>query len=92
VETSEKPADTSGLGDRRSICGGPDIASPATRVWGGDPFAHFAVAIAFIYIAVEVLHKIKRLEAYKAAMILIALNASTFCIMCELDPLFGPVW
>jgi membrane associated rhomboid family serine protease len=32
-----------------------------------------------------VLHKIKSLAAYKAAMILIALNASTFCIMRAAD-------
>ncbi len=47
--------------------------------------AHFAVAIALAYIAVEVLHKLKRLAAYKAAMILIALNVLVFCVMWAAD-------
>ena len=47
--------------------------------------SHFPVVIAFTYIAVDVLHKIKRLAAYKAAVILIALNALTFCMMWTAD-------
>jgi membrane associated rhomboid family serine protease len=52
---------------------------------GGGPVAHFAVAIALTYIAVEVLHQLKRLAAYKAAMILIALNVLAFCVMWAAD-------
>jgi len=52
---------------------------------GGGPVAHFAVAIALAYIAVEVLHQLKRLAAYKAAMILIALNVLVFCVMWAVD-------
>ncbi len=40
---------------------------------------------AFTYIAVEVLHKLKRLAAYKAATILIALNALAFGVMWAAD-------
>jgi len=40
---------------------------------------------AFPYIAVEVLHKLKRLAAYKAATILIALNALAFGVMWAAD-------
>ena len=40
---------------------------------------------AFTYIAVEVLHKLKRLAAYKAATILIALNALVFGVMWAAD-------
>ncbi len=73
------------LRDEKSTPRRGGVLCSTSRFWGGDPFAHFAVAIALTYIAVEVLHKIKRLAAYKAAMILIALNALAFCMMWTAD-------